>query len=66
MYFDIGRLTQLSVESALALFSVAGGLVMIGISVARAVVTRNIATRRRKLLGKFDRTKSGYEPPYPV
>jgi hypothetical protein len=34
------------------LISIVGGLVLSGISVARAVVTRIIATRRRKLMGK--------------
>jgi hypothetical protein len=63
VYFNIERLAQLSAESALGLFSIAGGLMLLGISVARALVTRNITTRRKKLLGKFDRT-SDYGPIY--
>jgi hypothetical protein len=59
----IFNIAQLSVESALGLFSIAGGLMLLGISVARALVTRNITTRRKKLLGKFDRT-SDYGPIY--
>jgi hypothetical protein len=60
----IFNIAQLSVESTLGLFSIAGGLMLLVISVARALVTRNIATRRRNLLGKFDRTKSDYGPIY--
>jgi hypothetical protein len=43
---------QLSTESAFGIFSIVGGFILLGISVARAVVTRKIATRRRKLMGK--------------
>ncbi|HEV2877485.1 MAG TPA: hypothetical protein VGW09_09435, partial [Nitrososphaeraceae archaeon] len=41
----------LSTESAFGIFSVIGGLILLGTSVARAIVTRKIATRR-KLMGK--------------
>jgi hypothetical protein len=66
MYFDIERLIQMSAETTLGLYSVAGGLMLLGISVARDIISRNIATRRRKLLGKFDRAKNdyNYKPPY--
>ena len=43
---------QLSTESAFGIFSIIGGLILLEISVARAVVTKKIATRRRKLMGK--------------
>jgi hypothetical protein len=54
MYYVYGieRLIQLSTESAFGMFSIIGGLVLLGTSVARAIVTRKIATRRRKLMGK--------------
>ena len=54
MYYVYGieRLIQLSTESAFGIFSIIGGLVLLGTSMARAIVTRKIATRRRKLLGK--------------
>jgi len=42
----------LSTESAFGMFSIIGRLILLGTSVARAIVTRNIATRRRKLMGK--------------
>lgn len=50
--YGIERLMQLSTESAFGIFSIIGGLIILEISVARAVVTRKIATRRRKLMGK--------------
>jgi hypothetical protein len=50
--YGIERLMQLSTESAFGMFSIIGGLILLGTSVARAIVTRKIATRRRKLLGK--------------
>jgi hypothetical protein len=50
--YGIERLTQLSTESAFGIFSIIGGLILLEISVARAVVTKKIATRRRKLMGK--------------
>jgi hypothetical protein len=50
--YGIERLMQLSTESAFGIFSIIGGLLILVISVARAVVTRKIATRRRKLMGK--------------
>ncbi|HEY9386679.1 MAG TPA: hypothetical protein VIP70_06540 [Nitrososphaeraceae archaeon] len=46
------RLIQLSIESAFGIFSIIGGLILLGTSVARAILTRKIATRRRKLMGK--------------
>jgi hypothetical protein len=56
--YGIERLIQLSTESAVGIFSIIGGLILLGTSVARAIVTRKIATRRRKLMGKsFDRSK---------
>jgi hypothetical protein len=56
--YGIERLIQLSTESAFGIFSIIGGLILLGTSVARAIVTRKIATRRRKLMGKsFDRSK---------
>ena len=42
----------MSTESAFGIFSIIGGLILLGTSMARAVVTRRIATRRRKLMGK--------------
>ena len=42
----------MSIESAFGIFSIIGGLILLGTSVARAIVTRRIATRRRKLMGK--------------
>ena len=53
MYYLYGteRLIQLSTESAFGIFSIIGGLILLGTSVARAIVTRKIATRR-KLMGK--------------
>jgi hypothetical protein len=50
--YGIERLMQLSTESAFGMFSIIGGLILLGTSVARAIVTRKIATRRRKLMGK--------------
>ena len=55
MYYLYGteRLIQLSTESAFGIFSIIGGLILLGTSVvARAIVTMKIATRRRKLRGK--------------
>jgi hypothetical protein len=54
MYYVYGieRLIQLSTESAFGIFSIIGGLILLGTSLARAIVTRKIATRRRKLMGK--------------
>ena len=54
MYYVYGieRLIQLSTESAFGIFSIIGGLILLGTSMARAIVTRKIATRRRKLMGK--------------
>jgi hypothetical protein len=63
VYFDIEKRTQLIAESTLGVFSISEMFVLLGISVARAPVTRNIAIRRRKLL-RFDRTKSDYGPVY--
>ena len=42
----------MSIESAFGIFSIIGGLILLGTSVARAILTRKIATRRRKLMGK--------------
>ncbi|HEV2876558.1 MAG TPA: hypothetical protein VGW09_04725 [Nitrososphaeraceae archaeon] len=42
----------MSTESAFGIFSIIGGLILLGTSVVRAIVIRNIATRRRKLMGK--------------
>ncbi len=50
--YGIERLVQLSTESAFSIFSIVGGLTLLGISEARAVVSRKIDTRRRKLMGK--------------
>jgi hypothetical protein len=50
--YGIERLIQLSTESAFGMFSIIGGLILLGTSLARAIVTRKIATRRRKLMGK--------------
>jgi hypothetical protein len=50
--YGIERLIQLSIESAFGIFSIIGGIILLGTSVARAIVTRNIATRRRKLTWK--------------
>ena len=50
--YGIERLVQLSTESAFSIFSIVGGLTLLGISAARAVVSRKIDTRRRKLMGK--------------
>jgi hypothetical protein len=50
--YGIERLVQLSTESAFSIFSIVGGLTLLGISAARAVVSRKIDTRRRKLTGK--------------
>ena len=50
--YGIERLIQLSTESAFGIFSIIGGLILLGTSVARAIVTRKIATRRRKLMEK--------------
>ena len=50
--YGIERLIQLSTESAFGIFSIIGGLILLGTSMARAIVTRKIATRRRKLMGK--------------
>jgi hypothetical protein len=55
--YGIERLMQLSTESAFGIFSIIGGLILLGISVVRAVVTRKIATRRENSWGKFDRSK---------
>jgi hypothetical protein len=54
MYYLYGmeRLIQLSTESAFGIFPIIGGLILLGTSVARAIVTRKIATRRRKLMGE--------------
>ena len=54
MYYHYGieRLIQLSTESAFSIFSIIGGLILLGTSVARAIATRKIATRRRKLMEK--------------
>jgi hypothetical protein len=54
MYYVYGieRLIHLSTESAFDMFSIIGGLILLGTSMARAIVTRKIATRRRKLMGK--------------
>ena len=54
MYYLYGmeRLIQLSTDSAFGIFSIIGGLILLGTSVVRAIVTRNIATKRRKLMGK--------------
>ena len=54
MYYVYGieRLVQLSTESAFGIFSIIGGFTLIGISAARAVVSKKIDTRRRKLMGK--------------
>ncbi|HEU4443370.1 MAG TPA: hypothetical protein VFR94_01720 [Nitrososphaeraceae archaeon] len=46
------RLIYLSTESAFGMFSIIGGFILLGTSVARAILTRKIATRRRKLMGK--------------
>jgi hypothetical protein len=48
MYYLYGmeRLIQLSTESAFGIFSIIGGLILLGTSVARAIVTRRIANRR--------------------
>ena len=51
--YGIERLIQLSTESAFGIFSIIGGLMLLGTSVARAIVTRKIDTRRRKLMGKL-------------
>jgi hypothetical protein len=42
MYYVYGieRLIQLSTESAFGIFSIIGGLILLGTSVARAIVTR--------------------------
>jgi hypothetical protein len=45
--YGIERLIQLSTESAFGIFSIIGGLILLGISVGRAVVTRKVATRRK-------------------
>ena len=50
--YGIERLIQLSTESVFGIFSIIGGLILLVTSVARAIVTRKIATRRRKLMGK--------------
>ena len=50
--YGIEGLTQLSTESVFGIFSIIGGLILLGTSMARAIVTRKIATRRRKLMGK--------------
>ena len=50
--YGIERLIQLSTESAFGMFSIIGRLILLGTSVARAIVTRKIATRTRKLMGK--------------
>jgi hypothetical protein len=50
--YGIERLVQLSTESAFGIFSIIGGLILLGTSVARAIVTRKIASRRRKLMWK--------------
>jgi hypothetical protein len=50
--YGIERLVQLSTESAFSIFSIVGGLTLLGISAAGAVVSRKIDTRRRKLMGK--------------
>ena len=50
--YGIERLIQLSTVSAFGIFSIIGGLILLGTSMARAIVTRKIATRRRKLMGK--------------
>ncbi|HKI08480.1 MAG TPA: hypothetical protein VKA09_08805 [Nitrososphaeraceae archaeon] len=42
----------MSTESVFGIFSIIGGLILLVTSVARAIVTRKIATRRRKLMGK--------------
>ena len=42
----------MSIESAFGIFSIIGGLILLGTSVARAILTRKIATRRRKLMGE--------------
>lgn len=48
---------QLSTESAFGIVTIVGGIVLIGISMAHAVVTRKIATRRRNSWEGLDRTK---------
>lgn len=50
--YGIERLVQLSTESAFSIISILGGLTLLGISAARAVVSRKIDTRKRKLMGK--------------
>jgi hypothetical protein len=50
--YGIERLVQLSTESAFSIISILGGLTLLGISAARAVVSRKIDTRMRKLMGK--------------
>jgi hypothetical protein len=50
--YGIERLMQLSTESPFGTFSIVGGLILLGISMARAVITRKIATRKRKFMGK--------------
>jgi hypothetical protein len=50
--YGIERLVQLSTESAFGIFSIIGRLILLGTSVARAIVARKIATRRRKLMRK--------------
>ena len=59
MYYVYGikRLIQLSTESAFGIFSIIGGLILLGTSMARAIVTRKISTRRRKLMGKVSTDK---------
>jgi hypothetical protein len=51
--YGIERLIQLSTESAFGIFSIIGGLILLGTSIARTIVTRKTATSRRKLRGKF-------------
>jgi hypothetical protein len=47
---------QLGVESVLGIFSIVGGLLLLGISIARASVGRRITNRRKKLVREFNRT----------
>jgi multidrug efflux pump subunit AcrB len=55
--YGIERLIQLSTESAFGIFSIIGGLILLGTSVTRAIVTRKIATRRRTHGESLDRSK---------
>jgi hypothetical protein len=48
---------QLGVESVLGIFSIAGGLLLLGISIARASVGRRITNQRKKPVREFNRTR---------